>query len=163
MFPMRDRIIGLTINHLKKDGLKFSIDEIAKELKISKKTIYRYFSNKESLAMAVFDYFYDQTILEAKEIVASEMISKTDLLKLYLTSFKMIDRNLFNKFKLNDSTYKYAICRHQDLFLAINSYLPTDDSTLFVVNSTLEMISKNKFPAEKEEEIIIKVAKLWNI
>ena len=40
-----------------------TVDTVAKKLRISKKTVYKYFSSKEDLARAVYDkYYYDMDI-----------------------------------------------------------------------------------------------------
>ena len=49
---MRDRIIRASIENLRREGLKFSVDTLTAQLKISKKTVYKYFPDKESLAVA---------------------------------------------------------------------------------------------------------------
>lgn len=46
------KIVCLSIENLQKEGLRFSIDTIARTLKISEKTVYRYFADKEALARA---------------------------------------------------------------------------------------------------------------
>lgn len=40
---MKNKIIEQSIENLKKDGLKFSVDSLAAQLVISKKTVYKYF------------------------------------------------------------------------------------------------------------------------
>lgn len=42
---MKERIINESIESLRREGLKFSIDTLAEKLNISKKTVYKYFSN----------------------------------------------------------------------------------------------------------------------
>ena len=49
---MRDRIIRASIENLRREDLKFSVDTLTAQLKISKKTIYKYFPDKEALAVA---------------------------------------------------------------------------------------------------------------
>ena len=56
---MRDRIIQEAIASLQKEGLRFSVDLLADRLSVSKKTIYKYFSTKESLAVAMYDQYYE--------------------------------------------------------------------------------------------------------
>lgn len=51
---MKELIINQTLKLLDTMGLKFTIDDISNNLNISKKTIYRYFNNKESLVKAVY-------------------------------------------------------------------------------------------------------------
>lgn len=53
---MKNTIIDASIELFQSVGLKFSIDMLAKKLKISKKTIYKYFIDKGSLAIALYEY-----------------------------------------------------------------------------------------------------------
>ena len=55
---MREKIICESINSLRLEELRFSVDSLAEKLKISKKTIYKYFSNKEELAVAIYQRYY---------------------------------------------------------------------------------------------------------
>ena len=54
-----------------KKGIKFTMDDIARELKISKKTIYVSFKDKETLFIATVDYLFD-SIKEAESSVAED-------------------------------------------------------------------------------------------
>lgn len=47
---MKEQIIKTAVECMKKEGLKFSLDMLAEKMKISKKTIYKYFPCKEILA-----------------------------------------------------------------------------------------------------------------
>ena len=49
---MRDRVIRASIENLRREDLKFSVDTLTAQLKISKKTVYKYFPDKEALAVA---------------------------------------------------------------------------------------------------------------
>lgn len=100
---MKDRIIQETISSLQKEGLKFSVDTLAERLKVSKKTIYKYFPNKEALALAVYKKFYldvNQKIQALRDNRSS--VLNTDLLCLYYETKKMTRSDVFNKFQLND-------------------------------------------------------------
>lgn len=50
---MKDRITEESIKSLQQEGLRFSVPTLAERLKISKKTVYKYFPTKEALANAV--------------------------------------------------------------------------------------------------------------
>jgi AcrR family transcriptional regulator len=53
---MREKILSVTALLIKQYGLrKFTVDEIAAELKISKKTVYKYFTGKEEIIHAYFE------------------------------------------------------------------------------------------------------------
>ncbi len=57
---MKEKILEATIKVFNKKGLKFTMDDIAKELSMSKKTIYTVFSDKNSLFGEMVDYCFDK-------------------------------------------------------------------------------------------------------
>lgn len=56
---LREKILESTLQIFNQKGLKFTMDDIAKEMGISKKTIYTVFKDKEELFLAVVDYMFD--------------------------------------------------------------------------------------------------------
>ncbi len=56
---LREAILEGTIQAFNKKGLKFTMDDIAAQLGISKKTIYTVFSDKNSLISEMVDYCFD--------------------------------------------------------------------------------------------------------
>lgn len=62
---MKDKILDTAANKIQMHGLKkFTIDEIAKDLKISKKTIYKYFNSKD----AIVEEFFKTVVESDKKI-----------------------------------------------------------------------------------------------
>lgn len=57
---MKEKILEATIKVFNKKGLKFTMDDIAKELSMSKKTIYTVFPDKENLFFQMVDYCFDK-------------------------------------------------------------------------------------------------------
>ena len=55
----REKILDATIQVFNRKGLKFTMDDIASELSMSKKTIYTIFRDKESLFFFILDYKFD--------------------------------------------------------------------------------------------------------
>ena len=53
---MKETIIQEAINLYRIKGLSFTMNDIAKNLHIAKKTIYRYFDSKESLLQGIVEY-----------------------------------------------------------------------------------------------------------
>lgn len=69
---MKDAIIKAAAQNIEKYGLrKFTMDEIAGELKISKKTIYKYFKSKDDI---ITEYFRE--IIETDKNYTIESIKK---------------------------------------------------------------------------------------
>ena len=51
---LREAIIQTSIESLRQEGLKFSVDTLCDKMKISKKTVYKYFPDKQALAVALY-------------------------------------------------------------------------------------------------------------
>lgn len=56
---LRDKILEGAIQVFNKKGMKFTMDDIAEQLSMSKKTIYTVFSDKNSLIEEMVDYGFD--------------------------------------------------------------------------------------------------------
>lgn len=67
----RQMILEGTIQAFNRKGLKFTMDDVAKELSMSKKTIYTIFRDKESLFFAMVDYLFD-SIKESEQCVLND-------------------------------------------------------------------------------------------
>ena len=79
---LRETILEGTIQVFNQKGLKFTMDDIAALLKISKKTIYTVFQDKEALFLAMVDYIFgsikesEQKAFEDKKLTTVEKIHK---------------------------------------------------------------------------------------
>lgn len=68
---MKDRILEGALNVFRTKGLKFTMDDLATEMKMSKKTIYTVFSDKNELLCDMVDYAFDQ-IKEAEDKIYND-------------------------------------------------------------------------------------------
>lgn len=68
---LREIILEGTIKAFNNKGLKFTMDDIAKILGMSKKTIYKVFRDKESMFYAMVDYMFD-SIKESERCVVED-------------------------------------------------------------------------------------------
>jgi AcrR family transcriptional regulator len=68
---MKERILDAAIKVFNEKGLKFTMDDIARELSISKKTIYTVFRDKETLFFEMVDYCFDK-IKESENAIVSD-------------------------------------------------------------------------------------------
>lgn len=106
---MKDRIVRASIEGLRNEGLKFSIDLLANKLKISKKTIYKYFPDKETLSIALYETYYSDAAKQAMELIGKNTEkSHKELLYIYFDSKRMTRNDIFNKYKLNQTIYVYT-------------------------------------------------------
>ena len=73
-------IIESAIKLYKDKGLNFTMDDIAQDLHIAKKTIYRFFSSKEALLQGIVEYGFEH-IQENKKKILLEDIPYIEKLK----------------------------------------------------------------------------------
>ena len=69
---LRERILKGTIQAFHQKGLKFTMDDIAKLLGVSKKTIYAVFADKEELFLAMVDYLFDGIKESERQVMEDE-------------------------------------------------------------------------------------------
>jgi Transcriptional regulator len=68
---LREKILMSTMEVFNNKGLKFTMDDIAKNISISKKTIYKVFNDKEEMFLELVDYLFDG-IKDAEMQVAND-------------------------------------------------------------------------------------------
>lgn len=78
---MRIAIVEATIQEFNEKGLKFTMDDIAKRLSMSKKTIYTVFRDKNTLAAYMIDYIFDSIKESEKKILDDESLSSVEKLR----------------------------------------------------------------------------------
>ena len=96
-------ILEGALQAFRQKGLKFTMDDIAKILGISKKTIYTVFQDKEALFLAMVDYLFDsikeceRQIVENTDLTTIEKIR--DILGVMPDAYKDIDFRQFYTLK----------------------------------------------------------------
>lgn len=162
-FQMKDRIIDTAIESLRNEGLKFSVDTIASKLKISKKTIYKFFPDKEHFAYAIYEKYYSRVSENIGEIEKSGNNIKYYLMMIYRDACFMIRSEIFNKYKLNDCIYSYVMKQQNELWSRIISLIaPSADNTdeaVFraIIEGTFENAEKYSAPSELIVEKLVKI------
>lgn len=78
---LRETILEGTIKAFNSKGLKFTMDDIARILGISKKTIYKVFRDKESLFYAMVDHIFDCIKESERRIVEDASLSTLDKIR----------------------------------------------------------------------------------
>lgn len=77
----KEKILEATIGVFNEKGLKFTMDDIAKELSMSKKTIYTVFRDKESMFYSMVDYCFDKIKDSEKEVLSDRSLTTAERLK----------------------------------------------------------------------------------
>ena len=74
----RQLIMDAVIDQFNQKGMKFTMDDISRELHISKKTIYKEFNDKDELFFATVDYGFSAIKKKEAEIVADDSLDLVD-------------------------------------------------------------------------------------
>ncbi len=77
----KEKILEATIKVFNRKGLKFTMDDIASELSMSKKTIYTVFRDKESMFFAMVDYCFDKIKESESEILNDSSLSTVEKIR----------------------------------------------------------------------------------
>ena len=92
---LETKIINVTIDVFKEKGVKFTMDDIANRLCVSKRTLYENIDSKEALLNLMVDKVFDSIVEQSKKIIDDKNIGDIERLKILLTilptSFKTID------------------------------------------------------------------------
>ncbi len=78
---LKETILEGTIQVFNQKGLKFTMDDIAKTLSMSKKTIYTVFADKESLFYEMVDYMFDRIAESKKQIIADASLTTIEKIR----------------------------------------------------------------------------------
>lgn len=163
---MKDRIIQASIEGLRNEGLRFSVDVLASKLKISKKTVYQYFPDKEALSLALYETYYSDAARKAGGLIRENTRNSCkELLRLYFDSKQMTRRDIFNKYKLNQTIYAYTKEKSDQLWdiiaASFGEELSETDKKVFriIVDGTLEKLCEDCTPLEDVIERLVNI--LW--
>ncbi len=71
---LREKILEATVEVFREKGMKFTMDDIAVALSISKKTIYTIFSDKETLCYQMVDYGFDLIKESEQKVIVNQKL-----------------------------------------------------------------------------------------
>ncbi len=74
-------ILEGTIRVFNRKGMKFTMDDLAHELSMSKKTIYVSYNDKQELFFDMVDYLFDNISARKKEVVCDDGLSTLEKVK----------------------------------------------------------------------------------
>ena len=87
----KEVILEGTIKAFNEKGLKFTMDDVAKILGMSKKTIYTVFRDKESMFLAMVDYMFDSIKESEQQIVEDDALSTVEKIRVIPESYRDVD------------------------------------------------------------------------
>ena len=79
------KIVNATINIFKEKGVKFTMDDLANNLGVSKRTLYENIDSKETLLNLLVDDIFDSITEKGKEILNDATIDNLEKLKRIFT------------------------------------------------------------------------------
>ncbi len=81
---LREEILEGTMQIFNQKGLKFTMEDVAKGLKISKKTIYTVFRDKEELFLNMVDYLFNTIKESERQVVGNTELSTLEKIRAIL-------------------------------------------------------------------------------
>ena len=146
----KDKIIAGCLNLFFKYGIKsISVDDISHHLRISKKTFYQFFKNKDDVIEVIAKDFINQNLLANSVIMEdnSDVIEK--ILKIY--------KRLLEQFHTCNPRFIYDIKKyHADIYELFEEF--REKELNYLIRDLLKQGKKEKiFRADIDEEIICKL------
>ncbi|MCC8435560.1 TetR/AcrR family transcriptional regulator [Brevibacillus sp. M2.1A] len=78
---MKNRIMKGFIEEIRDKGMKFSMDDLAKRLGISKRTLYEHFSSKVEILETIIQQSFEEGDEKTQQILADDSLSLIDKIK----------------------------------------------------------------------------------
>ena len=78
---LKERILEATIRVFNRQGLKLTMDDLAEELSMSKKTIYTVFTDKQALFAEMVDYCFDKIKESERMVMEDESLPTVEKLR----------------------------------------------------------------------------------
>lgn len=131
---LKEKILDAAIEEFQEKGLKLTMDDIAKHLKVSKKTIYSEYRSKDEVLMALADYSFREIKKGEREILANENLSIIEKIRDIVIVLPKRYQNLDLK-KLYQLSDKYP-----KVYKKVANYLETDwDATIYLLEKGIRL------------------------
>ena len=99
---LRVRILDEAAKQFDKKGIKFTMDDLARSLGMSKKTIYTVFEDKRQIMNDTIDRFFEDAFVQEQEILNDETIGVVEKLRRIIGSVP-------ERYTQNDLTQLYVL------------------------------------------------------
>lgn len=100
---MRERIMKAFIEELQDKGIKFTMDDLARRLGMSKRTLYEHFSSKAELLDTIIEQTLHESDAKTAEIMKDDTLSLLDKMKAVMTvlpnHFELYDNRILEQMK----------------------------------------------------------------
>ncbi|MCM3340860.1 TetR/AcrR family transcriptional regulator [Paenibacillus sp. MER TA 81-3] len=100
---MRERIMKAFMEELQDKGIKFTMDDLARRLGISKRTLYEHFSSKAEVLDTIIEQTLQEGDAKTNEIIEDKSLSLMDKMKAVMTvlpnHFELYDIRILEQMK----------------------------------------------------------------
>jgi AcrR family transcriptional regulator len=130
---LKDKIIDAVIEEFNEKGLKFTMDDIAKHMGISKRTLYTVVQDKEALFLEAVDTVFAAIKQAEKEIMENDALELVDKLKRILIVMP-------ERYKTIDFRQMYGLkTKYPKIYAKIENRLETDwEATFQIMEQAME-------------------------
>ena len=128
MTEIKEKILNAAIDEFGKKGLKFTMDDIARNLGMSKKTVYNVFDNKEAMLLELADYCFADIKRSERAIVEDQSLDIVTKIERIMVVLPERHQNigLSNLYQLRD--------KYPNIYKKVSTYLSTDwDATIMLI------------------------------
>lgn len=125
---IQKKILHEAVIQFNKVGVNFKLDDIASALKMSKKTLYKYYDNKEALLSAIIDTLFAEIKRKEHEVYEDQTLSKVDRLVSLLAVYP--DYEVFNYHQIPELKKTYP-----DLYARVDQHLESNWDETFALLS----------------------------
>ncbi|HZW37982.1 MAG: TetR/AcrR family transcriptional regulator [Syntrophothermus sp.] len=141
------QIIKAADKRFSKHGLqKTTLDEVARDLRIGKATIYHYFQSKEDLYLKTLNWEFDLLLNDIKNVFSENISDKEKLIKYF-----ELKENIENTYKLIHNVF-ILILKDKALKEEIDILNNTIDEEEILIKETFKELNNKNF-----EDLIVKV------
>ncbi|KQL50104.1 transcriptional regulator [Brevibacillus choshinensis] len=100
---MKDRIMRGFIEEIREKGMKFSMDDLARRLGISKRTLYEHFSSKVEILETIIEHTFEEADEKTKRIVEDEAMTLIEKIRAVMmvlpTHYEFYDLRILEQMK----------------------------------------------------------------
>lgn len=143
---MKNRIIQAFIEETRFNGIKFTMDDLAKRLGISKRTLYENFSSKVEILEAIIDLTFSEyeergrAIRENKELSLEEKIRQT--IGIILKHYEFYDLRILEQLKRYYPAQWERVDREMNQWNDLEQLLKEGMATGIVKKQNLDLLVK---------------------
>lgn len=143
---LKEKILNAAIDEFQAKGLKFTMDDVARSINISKKTLYQVFRDKEDMFLALADYCFADIKRSEKQILEDPEPDIVEKIKKIMVVLPVRYQNigLNNLYQLQE--------KYPHIYQKVAAYLETDwDATIVLLEQGMKQgkIKKVSIPVIK--------------